>query len=64
MKSQFNPGTFIVTSCGFRGYILRECEGVPNMFEIRLPSGITVRSREDLKIDAFMEDDDLREAIP
>ena len=56
MKKRFNPGDYIVTSCGFRGYVQRECEGVPNMYEIRLPGGPTVRASEDLELDPLMQE--------
>ncbi len=50
------PGTYIVTRDGFRGYVVRECEGVSGMFEIRTAGGITVRHYSDLTIDPLMND--------
>ena len=51
--NKFNSGDYILTSCGFRGYIIRQIESM-NMYEIRLPSGETVRHESDLKIDDLM----------
>ncbi len=51
MKKQFKPQDFIVTKEGFRGYVLRELDYAPNMYEIRLASGLTVRSAQDLTLD-------------
>ena len=40
----FRAGDYIVTRDGFRGYILRRLNYAPSLFEVRLASGVTVRS--------------------
>lgn len=49
----FNPGDYIVTSCGFRGYVIKQIEKT-NFYEVRLAGGVTVRSAQDLEHDALM----------
>jgi hypothetical protein len=49
-------GDYIVTKDGFRGYILRRLDYAPSLFEVRMASGVTVRSGEDLKPDPLMQD--------
>ena len=49
-------GDYIVTRDGFRGYILRRLDYAPSLFEVRLASGVTVRSGEDLQPDPLMQD--------
>ncbi len=51
---QFNPRDYIVTKDGFRGYVVKRLEYCPNMYEIRLISGLTVRGGEELEIDTLM----------
>jgi hypothetical protein len=50
------PGLYIVTRDGVRGYVLRECPGVPDMWEIRTAGGVTVRCSSDLSPDPLMAD--------
>ena len=52
----FQPKQFIVTKEGFRGYVVKKLEYCPNMYEVRLASGLTLRGGEDLKVDPLMED--------
>ena len=52
----FQAGDYIVTRDGFRGYILQRLDYAPSLFEVRLASGVTVRSGEDLSFDPIMQD--------
>jgi hypothetical protein len=52
----FRAGDYIVTRDGFRGYIVKRLDYAPSLFEVRLASGVTVRSGEDLKHDPLMQD--------
>jgi hypothetical protein len=51
MKNPFQPSDFIVTKEGFHGYVLKKLDYTPNMYEVRLASGLTVRNGEDLVLD-------------
>jgi hypothetical protein len=52
----FRAGDYIVTRDGFRGYIVKRLDYAPSLFEVRLASGATVRSGEDLNLDPLMQD--------
>ena len=54
----FNPADYIVTKDGYRGYVISRLSYCENMYEIRLASGYTVRSGEDLVHDMAMMYDD------
>ena len=53
MKKTFDQGDYIVTSCGFRGYVVQRIENT-SLYEIRLPSGVTVRSAQDIERDELV----------
>ena len=57
-KRTFNPADYIVTKDGFRGYVVKRLDYCPNMYEIRLASGLTVRGGEELELDMAMMYDD------
>lgn len=53
----FKPGDYIVTSCGFRGYVIKQIDKT-SLYEIRLASGVTVRSSQDIEHDKLMCQED------
>ena len=53
----FKPGDYIVTRCGFRGYVIKKIEKT-SLYEIRLASGVTVRSSQDMEHDTLMSQED------
>jgi hypothetical protein len=57
MNKTFKIGEYIVTSCGFRGYVVQRIEGT-SLYEIRLAGGITVRSAQELEHDDLMDQED------
>jgi hypothetical protein len=59
MKKTFNPSDFIVTKEGKHGYVVRKLVYEPNMYEIRLASGLTVRNGEDLILDPTDWDEEM-----
>ena len=52
--SKFNPGDYIVTSQGLRGYVIHQIDET-NTYAVRLASGYTTMNEEDLKKDHLME---------
>jgi len=52
----FRAGDYIITRDGFRGYIVRRLDYAPSLFEVRLASGVMVRSGEDLRHDPLMQE--------
>ena len=54
MKNTFNPKDYIVTKDGFRGYVVKRLDYCVNMYEVRLPGGLTVRGGEELQLDELM----------
>ena len=55
MKNKFKPGSYIVTRDGFRGYIVKRLDYCNDMYEVRLPGGLTIRGGEEMEIDHIME---------
>ena len=51
---KFNPGDYIVTKEGLRGYIVQQIEE-SNTYTVRLVSGYTTINEEDLQKDHLME---------
>jgi hypothetical protein len=56
MNKEFVPGEYIVTKDGHRGYIIEKL-GDMNMYQIRLSSGYTIRSGQDIEHDSLMGDE-------
>jgi hypothetical protein len=54
-KKEFVPGEYIVTKDGHRGYVIEKVAD-NNMYQIRLTSGYTIRSGQDIKHDSLMDD--------
>lgn len=54
MKTTFNPGDYIVTRDGFRGYVVSKLDYCNNMYDVRLPGGYTIRGGEELELDMLM----------
>ena len=52
--SKFQPGDYIVTSQGLRGYVIHQIDET-NTYAVRLASGYTTMNEEDLKKDHLME---------
>jgi hypothetical protein len=52
--SKFNPGDYIVTSQGLRGYVIHQIDE-SNTYAVRLASGYTTISESDLEKDLVME---------
>ena len=50
----FNPKDYIVTTDGFRGYVVKRLDYCNNMYEVRLAGGLTVRGGEELQLDELM----------
>ena len=50
----FNPKDYIVTTDGFRGYVVKRLDYCNNMYEVRLAAGLTVRGGEELQLDELM----------
>jgi hypothetical protein len=57
MKTKFKPGTYIVTKEGHRGYIVELIKHT-RLYQIRLASGCTVRSEQELEVDEISENID------
>ena len=57
-KRTFNPEDYIVTKDGYRGYVVKRLDYCPNMYEVRLAGGLTVRGGEELELDMAMMYDD------
>lgn len=57
-KRTFNPADYIVTKEGHRGYVVERLDYCVNAYQIRLASGLTIRSGEDLELDMAMMYDD------
>jgi hypothetical protein len=55
-NAKFRPGDYIVTSDGFRGYVVRSLEYCQDSYEIRLVSGLTIRSGSELSLDPLQLD--------
>jgi hypothetical protein len=55
MKKEFVPGEYIVTKDGHRGYIIERVADI-NMYQIRLTSGYTICSEQDIEHDSLMDD--------
>ena len=51
---KFNPGDYIVTSEGLRGYVIHQVDE-SNVYAVRLASGYKVVSESDLEKDLIME---------
>ncbi len=54
MYEDFKPGDYIITSEGVRGYIIDKADGCEDMYDIRLTSGYTVCSGDDIELDVGM----------
>lgn len=54
MKTTFNPSDYIVTKDGFRGYVVKKLDYCRNMYEVRLPGGLTIRDGGELELDMLM----------
>ena len=52
--SKFNPGDYIVTSEGSRGYVIHQIED-SDEYAIRFVSGYTIVNEKDLEKDHLME---------
>ena len=52
----FEPKDYIMTKDGFRGYVIKRLDYCPNMYEVRLASGLTVRGGQELELDPLMKD--------
>ena len=52
--SKFNPGDYIVTSQGLRGYVIHQIDE-SDTYAVRLASGYTTISEEDIQKDHLME---------
>ena len=52
--AKFNPGDYIVTIKGLRGYIIHQIEE-SDTYAVRLASGYTTMNEEDLQKDHLME---------
>ena len=52
----FEPKDYIITKDGFRGYVVKRLDYCPNMYEVRLASGLTVRGGQELELDPLMND--------
>ena len=50
----FNPKDYIVTTDGFRGYVVKRLDYCNNLYEVRLAGGLTVRGGEELQLDELM----------
>ena len=53
--SKFTPGDYIVTNQGLRGYVIHQIDETET-YAVRLASGYTTISEEDLQKDHLMED--------
>ena len=51
---KFNPGDYIVTKEGLRGYIVQQIDESDN-YAVRLVSGYTIVNENDLEKDLIME---------
>jgi hypothetical protein len=51
---KFNPGDYIVTNEGLRGYIIHQVDE-SNTYAVRMVSGYTIVNEDDLKKDHLME---------
>ena len=52
--SKFNPGDYVVTSEGLRGYIIHQIDE-SDTYAVRLVSGYTISNENDLEKDHLME---------